>query len=497
MNYAYADNLVIGNSDAPITIIEYSDFQCPFCARFHSQTLPLILEEYIEPGKVKLDFINYPIVSIHPNALSASVASVCANEQGKFKEMHDMLFENQNEWNNQETDDALSLFSQYAGEIKLDQETFDWCLIDEKINENNGIVGGYSGITGTPQFYIGNEEIGYVELKGAQPFESFKKVINSMQDKVLKSSFYAFAQEYSDNPSTQYQDVDDKKTISLFTDKSTYQYNESVKVFGRVMDESYDQITMTVISPNGNVVTVHQYPLDGLNNFRAEFDLGGPLMKWSGEYSIIVVAGSLTKQISFYMYGEPKHDPYYVNSKTHYEPTKFTNTEKIEITAQSSTQGCEENVSCYYPYDALIQPSDTITWHNVDSAVHTVTSGEPKFGPDGIFDSGLIKAGDPFSHTFYTKGIYSYFCLIHPWMEGQVTVGNVGYYPDTIAENPTTKKFDAKEMMERNNKMLNKNKQLKEKASELNTRIYQLLEEIDRHLEHIKRLESMLQQQAN
>ena len=123
---------IIGNPDAPITIIEFSDFQCPFCARFHTQTLPLIMNEYIQEGKVKLVFRDFPIQSIHPNALPASVAAECANEQSKFKEMHDALFENQNEWNNQETADALALFSQYATEIKLDQEVFDACLTSGK-----------------------------------------------------------------------------------------------------------------------------------------------------------------------------------------------------------------------------------------------------------------------------------------------------------------------------------------------------------------------------
>ena len=119
------DDPIIGNPDAPITIIEFSDFECPFCARFHIQTLPSILEEYIDQGKVKLVFRDFPIQSIHPNALPASVASECANEQGKFREMHDMLFDNQNEWNNQEIVDAMSLFSQYATEIQLEQDTFD------------------------------------------------------------------------------------------------------------------------------------------------------------------------------------------------------------------------------------------------------------------------------------------------------------------------------------------------------------------------------------
>ena len=178
-----ADNdPIIGNPDAPITIIEFSDFQCPFCARFYTQTLPLIHEEYIEPGKVKLVFRDYPIQSIHPNAVPSAVASECANEQGKFKEMHDMLFEKQNEWSGQETADALSLFSQYATKIQLEQERFDSCLTNGKYIEEikKDLDDGRDyGVSGTPGFFVGNDQIGYVELKGAQPFDSFKKVIDA------------------------------------------------------------------------------------------------------------------------------------------------------------------------------------------------------------------------------------------------------------------------------------------------------------------------------
>jgi len=80
MKISADDDPVIGNPDAPITIIEFTDFQCPFCARFHTQTLPLIFEEYIEQGKVKLVVRDFPIQSIHPNAVPAAVASECANE---------------------------------------------------------------------------------------------------------------------------------------------------------------------------------------------------------------------------------------------------------------------------------------------------------------------------------------------------------------------------------------------------------------------------------
>jgi protein-disulfide isomerase len=176
------DDPIIGNPDAPITIVEFSDFQCPFCARFHTQTLPLLLEEYIEQDKVKIVFRDFPIQSIHPNALPASIAAECANDQNKFREMHDILFEKQNSWNRVETNDALSLFSQYASDMELDQGIFDSCLtsgkhIPEIQNDLND--GRDYGVSGTPGFFVGNDQIGFVELKGAQPFESFKKVIDA------------------------------------------------------------------------------------------------------------------------------------------------------------------------------------------------------------------------------------------------------------------------------------------------------------------------------
>jgi protein-disulfide isomerase len=176
------DDPIIGNLDAPITIVEFSDFQCPFCARFHTQTLPSILEEYIDQGKVKLVFRDFPIQSIHPNALPASVAAECANEQGKFREMHDTLFEKQNEWNKLETDDALSLFSQYAADMQIEQKSFDSCLSSGKYIpeiKNDLDDGRDYGVSGTPGFFVGNDKVGYVELKGAQPFESFKKIIDA------------------------------------------------------------------------------------------------------------------------------------------------------------------------------------------------------------------------------------------------------------------------------------------------------------------------------
>ncbi len=89
----------------------------------------------------------------------------------------------------------------------------------------------------------------------------------------------------------------------------------------------------------------------------------------------------------------------------------------------SSTPGCEDTNSCFDPNPVTIAMGGTVTWENVDNAAHTVTSGSPADGPDGVFDSSLIMAGGAtFSHTFDAVGTYDYFCMVHPWMAGSVIV---------------------------------------------------------------------------
>lgn len=288
--------------------------------------------------------------------------------------------------------------------------------------------------------------------------------------------------------------INDINPISIYTEKDTYQYNEFVKVYGRIMDDSIRLVEIRIINPNGDHVSTQQVYLDGLNNYKAEIQLVGPLMKWSGEYDVVIIAKKWSQQKSFYMYGEPKYQGNFVKSKTHYSDTAHTSFEKIEMSVGSAIPGCEENYSCYVPYDLLIKPGDKVTWHNTDSAAHTATSGQTKYGTDGSFDTGLLMSGKTYSLTFHQKGIYAYFCMVHPWMEGQITVGNVEYYPDTQPASSSAKKFDAREMLDKNQKLLTQNKQLKEKVSEVNTKISQLLEEIERHLKHIEQLESILQQ---
>ena len=176
------DDPIRGDPNAPITIVEFSDFQCPFCARFHVQTLPSLLEEYIDTGKVNLVYRDFPIQSIHPNALPAAVAAECANEQGKYWEYHDTLFEKQSDWSRLDSKAVIAKFSQYAADLDLEQQQFDSCLETGKyLEEVQGDLsdGRDYDITGTPGFFIGNDQIGFVKLNGAQPFDSFQRVIDA------------------------------------------------------------------------------------------------------------------------------------------------------------------------------------------------------------------------------------------------------------------------------------------------------------------------------
>jgi len=105
-------------------------------------------------------------------------------------------------------------------------------------------------------------------------------------------------------------------------------------------------------------------------------------------------------------------------------PSAFADHSKVDINmaVDSSTPGCETNNMCYMPYNAALDTGGEAMWHNVDTMAHTVSSGTAAEGPDGIFDSSLVTAGGMFSYKFEEAGTYDYFCMVHPWMTGIVTV---------------------------------------------------------------------------
>ena len=165
------DDPVKGDSKAPITVIEFSDFQCPFCERFYTQTLPQIEENYIKTGKVKLVYRDFPLTSLHPMAQKTAEAAECADDQGKFWEYHNKIFENQA---------ALSIDSlkKWAADLGLDTGEFNSCLDSGKMaSEVNKDLqeGSNAGVQGTPSFIINGQMV-----SGAQPYSVFQQVFDSL-----------------------------------------------------------------------------------------------------------------------------------------------------------------------------------------------------------------------------------------------------------------------------------------------------------------------------
>jgi protein-disulfide isomerase len=170
INLKIGNDPVKGDKNAPITIIEFSDFECPFCSRFNLQTLPQIEKEYISTGKVKLIFRNFPLTMMHPNAQIAAEAAECAHEQGKFWEFHDKIFNNQQ---------LLSLenLKRWAGEVGLNTNKFNQCLDSGKMAkevQKDLSEGLEYGVTGTPAFFINGKLI-----SGALPFATFKQMLEA------------------------------------------------------------------------------------------------------------------------------------------------------------------------------------------------------------------------------------------------------------------------------------------------------------------------------
>jgi plastocyanin len=116
-----------------------------------------------------------------------------------------------------------------------------------------------------------------------------------------------------------------------------------------------------------------------------------------------------------------------IEDNTHEEETVMEEpagptTHTVDIPVGTSVPGCEESNACYLPADITINAGDTVEWINIDTAAHTVTGGSPADGPSGVFDSSLVMADATYAFTFDDAGSYDYFCMVHPWMVGSVTV---------------------------------------------------------------------------
>ena len=158
----------LGSANAPVTIVEFSDFQCSFCKKFWADTLPKVKETHIKKGQVRFVYRHFAILGKH--SVQAAQGAECAGKQGKFWEYHDRLFANQGGL--AFTDSKLK---QYARELRLNVRAFTQCLDSAKYKETvegETAVAGFLGARGTPTFFVNGRL-----LVGAQPFEVFQSVI--------------------------------------------------------------------------------------------------------------------------------------------------------------------------------------------------------------------------------------------------------------------------------------------------------------------------------
>jgi protein-disulfide isomerase len=156
----------LGPADAPITLVEFSDYQCPFCRRWHQEVYEPLLAAY--PGKIRIVYRSLPLTSIHPDAMAAAEAAMCAGEQDAYWPYHNKLFSSESL--------TQQTLLQYAQELSLNVEQFKTCITNEKYKDAITADSDFAvnlGVRSTPTFFING-----LAVVGAQPLEVFKQVID-------------------------------------------------------------------------------------------------------------------------------------------------------------------------------------------------------------------------------------------------------------------------------------------------------------------------------
>jgi protein-disulfide isomerase len=179
------DDIVLGDADAPVTIVEFSDVQCPFCRKFNRDTLPQILKTYVDTGKVKLVFRDYPL-PFHPGALPAAMAIECGQDQSNELgwAIHDELFAEQDKQGVNMVEFDATTIKDWVKDVKgLNQQTFASCLDAQTHKEEveaDTLDGQDAGIQGTPGFWIVGPDGQKRLISGAYPFSEFQAAIEPM-----------------------------------------------------------------------------------------------------------------------------------------------------------------------------------------------------------------------------------------------------------------------------------------------------------------------------
>lgn len=170
-----AAGILKGNPDAPVQVIEFADFECPGCAHFATVTGPDVMNRLVATGEVAFRFFDLPLIDIHPNSVSAHNAAHCANEQGKFWEMHDAIFNGQFEWNTQATRAPKKVLAGYAERVGLDTKQWDECYDSERMLPQilaNRREAERLRVGSTPTFIIGDRMV-----SNSIPYDQFRALV--------------------------------------------------------------------------------------------------------------------------------------------------------------------------------------------------------------------------------------------------------------------------------------------------------------------------------
>jgi protein-disulfide isomerase len=176
MSLPEASGYLMGNPAAPVQILEFADFECPACGSFATLTEPDMRKRLIETGQASFRFMDYPL-AMHANTWDAHFAAACANEQGKFWEMHDSLFATQDQWNTEMTNRPKAIFSRIASSVVADESQWDDCYDSQKYKLDiaaNQREGDRRLVASTPTFVIGDKVI-----KGALGFDELRAWVDS------------------------------------------------------------------------------------------------------------------------------------------------------------------------------------------------------------------------------------------------------------------------------------------------------------------------------
>ena len=177
----FTDNAspILGNPNAPITMVEFGDYQCTFCSKFFHETENSIITNYVKTGKVKMLFKDYIILG--QDSMNAANAAHCANDQKSFWEYHSMLYNN---WAGEDTGWAdITHLHEFANTLGLDMDMFSTCMSDLKWNELinlSSIDGQKLGVSGTPTFFVIDQNNDVIKITGAQRYDVFKEIFDSV-----------------------------------------------------------------------------------------------------------------------------------------------------------------------------------------------------------------------------------------------------------------------------------------------------------------------------